>query len=119
MERSQRERMRELMERTLSETSGWRKAHPRATFREIESEVEGRLAAVRRGLIEELAEESVSSDLAKQAEAERPRCGQCGGRLEARGQEGREVMTLRGDRVELRRSYAVCSTCGAGVFPPR
>ena len=107
------------MERTLTETSGWRKAHPKATFRQIESEVEARLAAVRQGLIEELAQESANRDLAQQAEAERGVCSECGGGLEARGQQAREVLTLRGDLVRLERSYAACSTCGAGVFPPR
>ena len=110
--------MRELMERTLQETSGWRKVHPKATFRQIESEVEARLAGVRKGLIEELVQESMSSDLAQQAGPDRPVCGECGGALEARGQQGREVITLRGDLVRLKRSYAACGTCGAGVFPP-
>lgn len=106
------------MEQALKQSYDWRKAHPRATFREIEGEVEARLAAVRQGLIEELADQSASSDLAEAAETERPLCEHCGGRLEARGRRGREVMTLRGERVRLRRSYAVCSQCGAGLFPP-
>lgn len=119
MEPKRPDRMRALMERAVSEATEWRTAHPRATFREIEGEVEARLGVVRQGLIEALAQKSVSSDLAVQAETERPPCEQCGGRLKARGQQAREVMTLRGDRVRLERSYAVCSDCGAGVFPPR
>ena len=111
--------MRALMERAVEGGRGWRRAHPKATFREIEGEVEARLAAVRREMVEELAQESSSRDLAGQWEDERPRCEQCGGELAARGQQDREVMTLRGDRVQLRRSYAVCRQCGAGVFPPR
>ena len=113
------DRMRALMERALAETAAWRKVHPRATFREIEAEVEARLAPVRQGLVEGLAQESLNSDLTKQREGERPRCEACAGTLEARGQQSREVITLRGDRVRLERSYAVCGTCGAGVFPPR
>jgi len=119
LEREVPDRMRELTERLLRETTGWREEHPKATFRQIESEVEERLGAIRQGLIEELAQTSVSSDLAKQAESKRPRCGECEGSLEVRGQQDREVMILRGGRVQLQRSYAVCGACGAGVFPPR
>lgn len=113
------DRMRELMERVLTETVAWRDVHPKATFFQIESEVESRLAVVRAGLIEQLAQASVSSDLAKEGPSSRPRCEECEGRLEVHGQQEREVMTLRGDRIRLRRSYAVCKACGAGVFPPR
>lgn len=112
------ERMRALMERALEGAGSWRQEHPRATFREIEEEVETRLGQVRQGLVESLAHESVSSDLTNGGAGERPRC-ECAGTLEARGQQTREVITLRGDRVRLERSYAVCGTCGAGVFPPR
>lgn len=118
METKRPERKRELMERMLRETSGWRKVHPKATFREIESEVEARLGVVRQGLIEELVQESMSRDLAQQEVADRPVCSDCGGALEARGQQGREVLTLHGALVRLNRSYAACGTCGAGVFPP-
>lgn len=110
--------MRKLMERVLTETWGWRDEHPKATFRQIESEVEARLALVRSGLIEQLAQASLSSDLAKEGPGSRPHCEECDGRLEARGQQDREVITLRGDTIRLQRSYAVCRACGAGVFPP-
>lgn len=119
MATKQPDRMRALLERAVAEAGEWRTAHPRATFREIEYEVEARLGAVREGMLEALAQESVSRDLASQSAGERPRCGQCGGGLEARGQQLREVVTLRGAKVRLWRTYAVCDTCGAGVFPPR
>ena len=97
----------------------WRAAHPRATMWEIEGAVEEQLAKVRAELIEELAQKSAVREMGRLAKEERPRCEQCGSALRARGQQTRTLQGKGGQAVVLRRSYADCPTCGAGLFPPR
>jgi hypothetical protein len=111
-------RWRELSEDVLSGMADWRAAHPRATFAEIEAEVESQLARLRVRLLEDAALASRAADLTAQPVLDRPRCPACGAPLEPRGQQPRTV-TVRGDRdVHLRRSYAVCSACETGLLPP-
>jgi YgiT-type zinc finger domain-containing protein len=111
-------RWRVLSEEVLSGMADWRAAHPRATFAEIEAEVEAQLARLRVRLLEDAALASRAADLAAQPASERPPCPACGQPLEPRGQQTR-TLTVRGDQaVHLRRSYAVCSACGTGLFPP-
>jgi YgiT-type zinc finger domain-containing protein len=111
-------RWRALSDDVLSGMADWRAAHPRATFAEIEAEVETQLARLRVRLLEDAALASRAADLAAQPLPERPPCPACGAPLEPRGQHTRPV-TVRGDcEVHLHRSYAVCSACGAGFFPP-
>jgi predicted RNA-binding Zn-ribbon protein involved in translation (DUF1610 family) len=90
----------------------WRAAHPRATLREIEQEVDRRLAAVRAGLIQTAA-------LAGAAEAEPPACPQCGGAMVWDGTRARHLTTTHNEVLELSRRYARCPVCGTGLFPPR
>ena len=92
----------------------WREHHPRATFGELEAALDARLDGLRARLLEDLA---LASRAAGTGGAEAA-CPACGGRLEARGAHERQVVT-QGDRVvRLRREYATCSACGAGLFPP-
>jgi len=108
-----------LIEEVVSGMRDWRTAHPRATFREIEAAINERLDRLRARMLEEAALASRATDLAGLARAERPACPECGQPLEARGQHERTV-TVQGDQqVRLRRSYAVCPSCGGGLFPPR
>lgn len=44
-------------------------------------------------------------------------CPRCGGKLRQKGKRRKQVVTVRGE-VEVERDYYVCSTCGAGSFPP-
>lgn len=99
--------------------SDWRAAHPQATLSEIEREIEERLGALRRRMLEDVALASAAKDVTTLDAGSRPLCANCGGGLEARGQQRREIQTMRGDALSLRRSYAVCRSCGTGVFPPR
>ncbi len=110
---------RELAEDVWLGVADWRVAHPRATFREIEEFIEEQTARIRARMMADVALATTSRDIAALAEEGRPRCPECGGKLEARGQQTREVLTLRGDAVALPRSYAVCQECGQGLFPPR
>jgi hypothetical protein len=61
---------------------------------------------------------SAAVDLAAQPEVEQPACPACGGRLEPRGRQRRKIRPARQRAaLEVDRSYAVCATCGAGLFP--
>jgi predicted RNA-binding Zn-ribbon protein involved in translation (DUF1610 family) len=112
------ERWRALSEEVLTGMQEWRAAHPRATFAEIEGEVEAHLSRLRARLLEDAALASRAAEVAAQEGAERSVCPDCGQPLQARGRRTRTV-TVRGDQaVHLARSYAVCPACGTGRFPP-
>ena len=105
-------------EAVLSGIKEWRQAHPRATLAEMEQALDERLSAMRARLLEDLALASRAAEVAAASAEERPRCPRCGGVLQARGRGERTVIT-QGDRpIRLRRSYAVCTACGGGLFPP-
>ena len=90
----------------------WRRANPDATLAEIEAALDARLDPARAALLTTLA--TASPDVS----AGRGNCPACGGRLERRGERERTLRT-RGDApVVLRRAYAVCAACGAGLSPP-
>lgn len=107
-----------LLEATAQELTNWRQEHSRATFREIEGEVDEKLALVRKQIIEDLAMTSASADIAKLAQAERPSCPGCGGELRSRGKQRRGLITDHEQEIELVRSYASCPECGVSFFPP-
>lgn len=82
-----------------------RTAHPRATFDEIETAVDGEMQRVRARLVAEAAHGAAA-----------PTGGEM---MQARGSRVR-TLTVGGDQpVTLRRSYRVCPACGTGLFPPR
>jgi ribosomal protein S27AE len=110
--------LRELMEATLAGIREWRTGHPAATFAEIEAAVEERLNRLRAKLLEEVARCSRVADLEGRAARERPPCPQCGGGLQLRGRQERKLTVPGNQQVHLWRSYATCSDCGAGLFPP-
>jgi YgiT-type zinc finger domain-containing protein len=92
------------------ELAAWHSTHPDATLAEIEAAVEEQLNRVRAQLIEERTE-------ARAGEAH-PVCQQCGTTMVSRSTATRRLL-LRGDQpLELKRSYVVCPSCGAGLFPP-
>jgi predicted RNA-binding Zn-ribbon protein involved in translation (DUF1610 family) len=109
----------ELSARVHEELAAWRAAHPRATLTQIEAAVAEATRRLQAQYLRDLVAASSSTDLAALPEAARPRCPACGGRLAPRGQQERAVLTPgQVEPVRLRRSYAVCSACGAGLFPP-
>ena len=92
----------------------WRQAHRRATLDEITEQVEGELGRLRGRFVEDLAAEGGEAEAGVW-----PVCAHCGGKLERRGQRVREVLIPRqATPLRVRRSYGVCSSCGAGLFPP-
>ena len=109
----------ELSAQVQGELAAWRRAHPRASLTEIEAATTVALQQLQARYLRDLVAASPSADLAALAAAERPRCPACGGALEARGQQTRAVLTPgQAVPVPIARSYAVCSACGAGLFPP-
>jgi YgiT-type zinc finger domain-containing protein len=92
----------------------WRAAHPKATLREIERELDERLSQLRAKLLAESAMTSEATTWEKEAA---PVCPECGQKTEKRGEEKRRLKTGDGKEIELKRQYASCPACGAGFFP--
>ena len=108
-----------LSEEVLSGMRDWREQHPRATLREIEAEVDTRLAGVRARLVEEMALRSRAVAWSGRADPEAaPRCPDCGSTLQPRGKRTRRLKTQGGQELTLRRDYGVCPHCGQTLFPP-
>ena len=76
----------------------WREQHPRATFREIESEIERRLNEYRAKVMADTANQSTSAELKEGADG--PECPRCGARLAGRGRKKRKLQTRGGQAVE-------------------
>ncbi len=93
---------------------GWRQAHPRATWDEIEVAVEAQLGPLRAQLLGDTAMASDATDL----RGERPECPACGKRLAAAGPRRRRLRGEQGGTIDLERTYARCPACGTGVSPP-
>jgi hypothetical protein len=105
-------------EDVLSGLRDWRGQHPKATLREIEAAVDEHLATMRARMVERLALASAATAVSERPAPARPTCTACGTRLEGRGRHGRDVVTHGNRTVHLEREYAVCPTCGVGLFPP-
>jgi hypothetical protein len=96
----------------------WRTQHPRATFTEIEEELDRELSRLRTRLLEDVALASAATEGAGAAERAAAPCPTCGGRLVARGEATRAVTVTHNQTGRLPRAYLVCASCGTGVFPP-
>jgi len=102
------------------ELAEWRRGHPKATLTEIETAVFEAMQKLQAQALGEVVQASSAADLATHSAGERPRCPTCGGQLEPRGRQRRRIRPARQRAaLDLDRSYAVCATCGAGLFPPR
>ena len=108
-----------LSDEILTGMADWRAQHPKATMREIELELDERLASLRSRMLQDIALRSAATDWRTAALAERPVCQVCGTPLVLRGKHARQLQTHGGQSVTLTRSYALCPTCKRGLFPPR
>jgi len=105
-----------MSEETISGMAEWRQQHPKATFREIEEEVDKRIGVLRARMLSDTA---ILSAQAEWEEASREVvCPECGAKLEKKGKKKRRLQTRGGQEVELEREYGVCPRCGRGIFPP-
>jgi hypothetical protein len=102
----------------LSGMHDWRSQHPTATLREIEVELDTRLAHMRARMLEDLALDSYAARWQTDAPTPAPPCPHCGAALEDRGQKCRTLQTHGGHDLTLARSYGWCPTCQVGLFPP-
>ena len=98
----------------ISGMTEWREQHPEATFREIEEELDERMAEMRAQMLSDAA---MNSKKAEWGEEERPKCKKCGAELQKRGKKKRKMQTQGGKEVELEREYGVCPKCGESFFP--
>lgn len=105
-----------LSEEIMQGVAEWREQHPKATFREIEAEIEKRLAALRAQMISDTAMQSAQTEW--ESGAAGVVCPKCGEKLEKKGKKKRKLETQGGREVELIREYGVCPKCGQGIFPP-
>ena len=105
-----------MSEEIISGIAEWRQQHPQATFRELEEEVDRRLAVMRAKMLADAALASAQREWEEGSEA--GRCPECGATLERKGKKKRKLLTRGGQEVELEREYGVCLACGQGIFPP-
>lgn len=105
---------RQFHEDILSGMWEWRLQHPKATFVEIEAEMEVRIARLRAKMLEEIIGLSTAMDW---PEGESVHCPECGARMERRGKGKRKLQASGGSEIEIEREYAECPACGAGFFP--
>ena len=108
----------ELAEEVLSGMKEWRLQHPKATLRQIEAALDARLGKMRARMLQDAALASAAADIKATHVSERPVCGACRSPLEERTVAVRELVTQHNQVLKLERSYGVCPTCGAGLFPP-
>ena len=106
-----------LAEGMMLEIREWWELHPKATFTQIEEAIDRLMAQARAQFIQDVALASEARGIRRESEANRPRCPQCGSRLESRGEAVRRLSTSHAQPVELRRGRGVCPACGAGFSP--
>ena len=91
--------------------AAWKAAHPEATLREIEHEVDRQLSGVRAALIGEVAHEEESTAV--------PACPTCGEAMHRDGRRTLRKTTAQAGHLDLTGQGWRCPACGAGLFPPR
>ena len=96
----------------------WRLQHPKATLREIEGALDTRLGKMRARMLQDAALASAAADIPAAQGVEQPCCAACGSVLVERVVAQRQLITQHNQVIKLERSYGVCPTCGAGLFPP-
>jgi uncharacterized protein with PIN domain len=107
----------ELQQQVNSYMIQWRRDHPKATLKEIELTLNAQMAALQAKMLEQLALASAAT--ASNSTADPPLCPNCGGAVQKRGKQTRQVITSHDQTVELERTYLYCPSCQSGFFPPR
>jgi YgiT-type zinc finger domain-containing protein len=105
-----------MSEEIIRGIAEWREQHPKATFREIEEEVDKRLSVLRARMLSDAAINSEKGGW--RAGDGDVVCPVCRAKLEKKGKKKRKLQTRGGREVELEREYGVCPQCGQGIFPP-
>ncbi len=105
-----------MSDEIMKGVADWRKQHPKATFREIEAEIDQRLSGLRARMLSDTANQSAKAEWDENESG--VLCPDCGAKILKKGKKKRILLTRDGQRVELDREYAVCPACGQGIFPP-
>lgn len=108
---------RKVADEVLVGMKEWRLAHPRATFQEIERELDEELSKLRVQMLKDTAMASKAADVAQREKKERADCPECGEKVQAKGKQTRRLTSQSNRVVEIERSYGVCPQCKAGFFP--
>jgi hypothetical protein len=109
--------LRQMSTEILTDIKEWRRAHPRATYVEIEDEVHKRLMHLEARLIEGAVEESPSREWGRGSGVDAASCPKCAVSLQTRGKHQRTLQGNGGENVTLLRTYGTCPRCGEGFFP--
>jgi len=110
---------RQLREEITLGMREWRVQYPKATLRQIETELDARLNRARARMLEDLALASTAATWTEATRLLTPACPECGTPLDERGSHPRTLLTEGGQQLTLERSYGVCPACSSGLFPPR
>ena len=94
-----------LSKEIISGLVEWRQQHPKATFREIEAEIDKRLAELRAHMMSDAAMSSAQAEWEREGVGV---CPNCGAKLEKKGKKKRKLQTRGGQEIELEREYGVC-----------
>ncbi len=108
----------QFSEEVITGIKEWRLQHPKATFSEIETELDLRLAKLRARMLQDTALASTAADWRGNQPGERPGCPSCGQGLVSWGKQKRQLQTLGRQEIVLERQYGVCTACGEKLFPP-
>jgi hypothetical protein len=106
-----------LSNQVSQEMLEWRQQHPKATLRQIERELDKRLARLRAQMLADTARLSERREWVEGTQGE-PTCPECGTGLKAGSMEERQLQTHGQEQIQLERQYGVCPQCGQGFFPP-
>ncbi len=110
--------LRKMSTEILTDIKEWRRAHPRATYVEIEDEVHKRMMQLEAQIIEGTVEASPSREWGRGSGHEAALCPKCATPLQARGKQKRALQGNGGQSVTLSRTYGTCPKCGESLFPP-
>jgi RNase P subunit RPR2 len=99
------------------EMTAWRRAHPKATLREIELATEECLAALHARIVQDIAAASEVAEFAGLPEEDRPTCPSCRAPLVAHGKKQRTLRSHGDQAIVLGRAQGTCPKCGRAFFP--
>ena len=104
--------MKKDLEEMLKRLKKWEAENEDADLTQMEEAIDGELAAVRKHLLQQMAQEGEKKE-------GRPTCPNCGGKMMRNGQKKRELRTKNGEKISLEREQMRCHHCGMTLFPPR
>ena len=94
----------------------WWKAHPKATFNELEAEVDRQVAVLRAEALQ--ATLAAGGGMVEEPRAAGEVCPVCGTTMVKMGRHLRKLKTKGEQVIEIDREYLRCPRCGNGFFPP-